>query len=141
MSITTDNISFTLKNDLSELESLTVYLETVAAKWHLAQTTVLQLNLILDELFTNIVTHGFKDDLEHDIAIHMEKRERNLQVTIIDDGCFFDPANAADPEINIPLVEKEVGGLGVFLARQYADDLRYERQKGKNIVTLIKKIN
>ena len=140
MSITKDTMRFTLLNNLSELESLTGHLEAVAQKWDIPQKTVLQLNLILDELFTNIVTYGFTDDLEHKITMIFEKKKSELQITIIDDGCCFDLTCAKDPDLEKPLPEKEIGGMGIFLARQYADELTYKRKGSKNIVILIKKI-
>jgi anti-sigma regulatory factor (Ser/Thr protein kinase) len=140
MSINKDTISFTLVNSLSELDTLTVQLKVAAEKWRLPQKTVLQLNLILDELFTNIVKYGYKDELAHIITISLDKKGSTLLVTMIDDGGFFDMTQQATPILNEPLADKDLGGLGIFLARQYADKVIYERQDNKNIVTFTKVI-
>lgn len=141
MSEKKNQIYFTLTNSLSELENLSAHLEVVAEKWQLPNRTTLQLNLILDELFTNAVCHGFSDELDHEISILLENQGKELLVTMIDDGCFFDMTCLAAPVLDAPLTEKKQGGMGVFLACHYADSIQYNRKDGKNIVTLTKEID
>lgn len=132
---------FTLVNSLSELENLSAHVEAAAEQWQLPKRTALQLNLILDELFTNAVHHGFTDEMEHEIVIQLENLGKELLVTMVDDGCFFDSAGLDDPALDVPLKERQQGGLGVFLARHFAKSIQYNRKGGKNIVTLTQEID
>ena len=51
--------SFTLKNDISELKILCRQLESIGGALGLPQRFVFEINLALDELFTNIISYGF----------------------------------------------------------------------------------
>ena len=141
MSLHTEPIRFTLVNSLSELEKITDHLEAAGQQWELSNKIVIQLNLILDELFTNFVTHGCTDEFGHEITIELVKNDDEVAVTIIDDGCPFDPTSKEDPVLDVPLEEKELGGLGVFLVRQYGDNMTYEWRDNKNVVKFTKNIN
>ena len=64
-----------------------------------------------------------------------------MQITMTDDGNAFDINQADNPELEISPDQKDVGGLGIFLVRQYVDDISYKRDKGKNIIKLTKIIS
>jgi len=141
MSITTPQITFSLRNSLSELDHLREQVALTGQQWKLPKKTVLQINLVLDELFTNIVSYGFDDTLDHSIVISMEYDGETMQITMTDDGHAFDINQADNPELDISPDKKDVGGLGIFMVRQYVDDISCERNKGKNITMLTKKIS
>ena len=61
----TQAYTFELKNDLTELRSLEQHLFNLAGLANLSDKSILRINVCLDELFTNIVSYGFEDDLEH----------------------------------------------------------------------------
>jgi anti-sigma regulatory factor (Ser/Thr protein kinase) len=133
-------ISFILHNSLSELERLSKELEGVAEQWQLPRRTVIEINLVLEELFTNTVSYGFDDDPKHTVSITMDHDNDRLRITMSDNGNLFDPTSPEDPALDTPLKERDIGGLGIFLVRQYVDDLTYKREGDKNIVMLTKKI-
>ncbi len=141
MSITKPRISFSLCNSLSELDRLREQVEIAGQQWKLSEKTILQINLVLDELFTNIVSYGFDDALDHSIVISMAYDGERMQITMTDDGHAFDINQADNPELDILPDQKDVGGLGIFLVRQYVDDISYKRDKGKNIILLTKIIS
>lgn len=59
-------------------------------------------------------------------------------ITLSDDGIAFDPTAY---EINADAVEKrQIGGLGISLIRQIADEVRYEYTNNKNQLTILKHI-
>ncbi len=57
-------------------------------------------------------------------------------MTITDEGVPFNPLSAATPETNLPLVEREIGGLGIHLVRKLVDDVSYQRRIDKNVMTM-----
>ena len=133
-------IRFTLANSLSELERLTEHLELAKKEWRLTDKFILQLNLALDELFTNIVSYGYDSEPEQLITFTLAFHQDEVAITMCDNGKPFDPRIPEDPDMEIPLDEKEIGGLGIFLARRYTDTLDYRRENDQNIVTLTKKV-
>ncbi len=133
-------IRFTLENSLSELEQLTKQLETVKKEWQLTDQFILQLNLALDELFTNIVSYGYDSEPKQLISFTLAHKRDAIEITMCDNGKPFNPTIPDDPDMEVPLDEKEIGGLGIFLARQYTDTLDYRREDDQNIVILTKRI-
>jgi serine/threonine-protein kinase RsbW/sigma-B regulation protein RsbU (phosphoserine phosphatase) len=86
--------------------------------------------MILEELLTNLGTHG---GVTNDLAqVRVRIEERSVAAEIEDTGPEFDPRSSPDPDINAPLEERQIGGLGLFLARKLAERLDYVRRGGRN---------
>jgi serine/threonine-protein kinase RsbW len=129
-----------LTNQITQLDVLTGALESIAEKWDISPALTLNLNLVLEELVTNIIFYGFTDTNEHTITIRLSLENTNLTVIITDDAIAFNPLQAAEPDINQALEERAIGGLGIHLVRKIMDDVHYERLDEKNILTLKKSI-
>lgn len=134
-----NQVRFSLDNSIKELDKLSNELESAGRRWQLAPKIVLQLNLALDELFTNVVSYGFDKDSAQQVDMTLELFSDRICATMVDSGRPFDPTKPLDPELGLPLEEKDIGGLGIFLARQYVDDLQYRREGEQNIIILVKK--
>jgi anti-sigma regulatory factor (Ser/Thr protein kinase) len=92
----------------------------------------------LDELFTNIVSYGFADDLEHTIRFTINVDNNVLTLNIEDEGIPFNPLEKKDPEIPADLLDARIGGLGIHIVRKLMDDISYKRKRGKNKLTMKK---
>ena len=134
------NYSFELKNDLSELETLCQQVNKFGQAAGLSETCIADVNICLDELFTNIVSYGFEDDLEHIIQITMNLDNRVLTLSIEDEGIPFNPLEKTDPKVPADLKDVRIGGLGIHFVRKLMDDVRYQRKQGKNRLTMKKSI-
>ena len=132
--------SFALKNDLSELETLYRHLDQFRQRTGLSEGCMTDVNVCLDELFTNIVCYGFKDDRVHMTRFTMHLDNGVLKIVIEDEGIPFNPLDKADPEIPDDLIDVKIGGLGIHIVRKLMDDLHYERKQGRNRLTIEKKI-
>ena len=97
-------------------------------------------NLAIEELVTNCIKYGYDDQAEHDIELNLSASDRQLTLTIIDDGHPFNPLKAPEPNTDLPIEARPVGGLGIHLLRKLADGMTYERSDGRNRVTIIKQI-
>jgi len=132
------NMPIRLKNNLSELERLAGFLEALGEAHHVPIKTIMDVNLALDEIFTNIVSYGYQDNNKHCIHIHIWADRTELQIKIEDDGIPFNPLEISEPDLNVPLQERETGGLGIHLVKNLVQDLEYERSNNKNILRLKK---
>ncbi|MEX1326384.1 MAG: ATP-binding protein, partial [Desulfobacterales bacterium] len=74
----TKRLSFSLKSNKSELETLCQKLEKFGKSLRLSKKCILEVNLALDELFTNIISYGFQDDLEHLVKIQIMRENGTL---------------------------------------------------------------
>ena len=133
--------SFELKSDLSELDSLCQNLETFGEKFGLPKKLIFEINLALDELFTNIISYGFQDDREHVIKVTLIPENEQLCLCIEDDGKPFNPIEFESPDVACSVEECKIGGLGIHIMKKLMDEVCYERCDDKNILNLKKKIN
>ena len=128
---------FQIKSRSSELATLQTTLLHLGKKWALSSKTVVELNLILDELASNIVEHG-DPEKESEIDIKLTKKDTVITLVVTDEGPPFDPTITPPVDIALPLEERKCGGLGIHLIRRFSDNCRYKRVKNKNVLTLKK---
>lgn len=132
------HFSFTIQNQLKDVDLLHNELQKVQTRWALAKKCTCELNLVLDEIVTNIIQHG--DPSPRTIEISLEKRQNELTIKVVDDGPQFDPTGCSLPDTNIPLEERTCGGLGILLVRRFSNCLDYKRDGNTNILTLTKRL-
>lgn len=133
-------LSFELKNDLSELSTLCENLERMGEELGIARRSLFEINLALDELFTNIISYGFADQSEHTIRVRISSENNLLTLVLEDDGIPFNPVGSPPAELPCTLEECKVGGLGIHLVRNLMDEVAYSRSGDKNVLTLKKVI-
>jgi anti-sigma regulatory factor (Ser/Thr protein kinase) len=96
--------------------------------------------LAIEEIVTNCIQYGYDDSDEHTILITLSVADRTLTMTVIDDGHAFDPLARATPDLSVGVEERQIGGLGIHLLRNLADEMTYERRDGVNRLTLTKQL-
>jgi serine/threonine-protein kinase RsbW len=138
--MTEGTLSLHLRNDLSELATLSRSLEEFATSLGLARRTLFQLNLVIDELVTNIINYAYRDEAEHRISVIVKLEQGLLMIRLEDDGIPFNPVLSDVPDCSCPVEQRAIGKLGIHLARQFADDLLYERYGNRNILTISKRV-
>jgi anti-sigma regulatory factor (Ser/Thr protein kinase) len=136
----TKTMSINLKNDQAELDTLNRKLEKVGSLLSLPKKCLFDINLVLDELFTNIISYGFKDHLDHLVKIKIIRENGTLTLCVEDDGIPFNPVAAEEIERPGDIEGLDIGGIGLRLVMKLMDQVCYERCKGKNKLTLKKAI-
>jgi anti-sigma regulatory factor (Ser/Thr protein kinase) len=63
---------------------------------------------------------------------------QSLKIVIVDSGVIFDPTLVEKADTTLSAEERKIGGLGIYLVREFMDSINYERVDGNNILTLIK---
>ncbi|MCI0602063.1 ATP-binding protein [bacterium] len=129
-----------IKNDLAEMAKLRDAVMNFCKQNQLPADTVFVIDLCLEELITNVIKYGYEDSAEHDVQIDLSLQENLLVLEITDDGRPFDPTHIPEPDLDVPLEERRIGGLGIHLVRNYVDSMHYKREGNQNIVTLQKRI-
>ncbi len=95
--------------------------------------------LAVNEAVTNILLHGY-DEKPGPVSVSVEAGGGDLLVRLIDDAPPFDPTTVPPPDINLPLEDRPLGGLGVHMMRQLTDELAYRlTDEGKNDLSFIKR--
>jgi len=101
---------------------------------------IFHLTLVLDELITNIIDYGYADFDEHPIDISLSMDGDILTIRVEDDSEPFNILEAPEPELDVPLEERDrpIGGMGIHLIKNMVHGIEYEREDGKNVLTLSK---
>ena len=98
-----------------------------------------QMRLMLEELVMNVVSYGLAED-NPVIKLSLSSDEAEARAVLADNGPEFNPLEAApDADVETSVEMREVGGLGVHFVKTIADDVRYERTGGMNVLTIVKR--
>lgn len=125
-------LDMTLANDVQEVGRVIDSLEEFGAENGIAPAEALRFGLALDELITNIISHGLAGRSDCTIRLTITHDEGALYAELLDDGLPFDPLTA---EIELPdgdIEDRRIGGLGLALVRKIMDRLDYRREDGFN---------
>jgi serine/threonine-protein kinase RsbW len=126
-----------LDGKLSELPRLAAEAARFCREHALGEDAEFDLNLVLDELFSNAIRHGGCEGMREAARVRLEMRaNHDVAIEFADRGAPFDPTTAPEPDLDAPLETRAAGGLGIHLVRQIVRDLRYERVAGWNRLTM-----
>lgn len=123
------------------LERLAQWVELCAEHRLIPRDMVFQINLVLDELVSNIISHGQSEAADTGmIDIVLERGEEGVTLTLEDDGVPFDPTQAPPADTDAPLDQRAVGGLGLHFVRSFMDDVTYRHADGRNKLILTRRV-
>ncbi len=131
-----EELRVTIPARLSEVPELSSRVEAFGDANGLPDPKVFVINLALDELITNTVTHGLDEMAEAEIRITMRVVAGTLILVMEDNGQPFDPMEDTNADVTSSLEERAVGGLGLHLVKSFADRISYEFVEGRNRLTM-----
>ena len=110
-----------------------------AAAHRIEESLVYSINLVVEELFTNMVKYN--TGAGHPIRIRMNLDDGRLRIELIDEDVDpWDPAEAPEVRVDQLIEERRAGGLGLYLVRSIVDELKYEYENRQMKVTVIKNL-
>jgi len=96
-----------------------------------------EIEIAAEEVFTNIVNYAYgQEGGKVKITISIENE---VIIKFEDNGQPFNPHEQEAPDLNKPLNEREIGGLGLYLVKKIMDRVEYTRENGRNILIIAKK--
>ena len=127
---------------VEELPALVEFLQRVWQDWALPAAAAFPFELALDEVFMNVVMHGTTPDgSPREVSVLLRHAGSAVTMVMEDDGPAFDPLTLDAPDIDAPIEERELGGLGVFLVRELMDELSYAYTGTDNQLTMRKVVS
>jgi len=129
-----------LKNDVHDVAKLNAFMKLVAEQLEIEPSLASQLRLAVEEAVVNVMDYAYPIGIDGEIEVHALSDGQSLKVVIIDSGVPFDPTAKAMADITLTAEERQIGGLGILLVRKLMDSINYEREDGKNILTLVKRV-
>ncbi len=127
----------TIRNEPDDVAKASEWLREIAQSAELSAELIFRIDLCAAEALTNVISYAVPSE-SRDFTIDLELRlaETDVALTIVDPGQPFDPLEAPEPERPASLETAPIGGLGIHLMRQYADDCAYRRQDERNVLTM-----
>jgi sigma-B regulation protein RsbU (phosphoserine phosphatase) len=123
-------------NKLQDTAEVNTWFDQFAQSRDLDAALTRKINLVLDDLLSNIISYAYPETDTGQIETGFAFEDGQLQITLIDDGIPFDPLSAAQPDLDTPLEDRALGGLGIFLVRELMDDISYKRDGDRNVLKL-----
>jgi anti-sigma regulatory factor (Ser/Thr protein kinase) len=127
--------------DWDSITTLMAFTDSVEACLPLTAEQSYLMRLVIEEIATNIVKYGYTDANRDVIQLACSCDEGTLRISIRDRGAPFDPRAQPDPDLSdADPSSREIGGLGLYFVREFADDLAYHHDdsSGWNELTVIK---
>jgi len=99
-----------------------------------------QVNLILEELYTNTANYGFQSITNGLVTITLSSVDGQLEMVYQDNGIAFNPLDMEDPDLLLGIDDRPIGGLGVFFVKAMTDQVEYSRVGEFNRLKMQKKV-
>jgi len=131
-------LSLRVERRLSEVGRVN---DEIAFFWRMHQLpedTRLDVLLSIEEALSNVIRHGGAGS---EIAVRASLDRDAIEVQLEDDGPAFDPLSYPPPRLDLPLQERQRGGLGIHLVQCLMDRVKYERVQDRNRLTMVKRLS
>ena len=128
-----------LDSDIASVERLGEWVSEFGRRHELDDMTVNELNLALEEAVMNVIQHGRPEPREASMRLTLRMDGDEIVATVTDGGIVFNPLLVPEPDLTADLAERDLGGLGLHLARSLVSSMEYERRNGYNCLTLRKR--
>lgn len=98
-----------------------------------------QIDIAVEEIFVNIASYAYERDSGcATIKVEISYSPYKVAISFTDDGMPYNPLSRTDPDIDKPIEERPIGGLGIYMVKNTMDDVKYEYKDGHNIFTIAK---
>lgn len=98
-----------------------------------------EVRLAAEEAIVNVVHYAYPGT---EGAVEVACRELEgggMELVITDSGVPFDPTSLPAPDTTLPMEQRKIGGLGIFMVKKVMDEVKYARRDGRNVLTLVKR--
>ena len=129
-----------LKNQVGELERVNRFIEEIGDELGLSIELRMDLNLVIEEMVSNVIFYAYPKDVEGEIELEAEYDGNELCFVLSDSGKEFDPTQKEDANPDINPTEREIGGMGIYIVKNIMNEVSYQRLEGKNLLTMKKNI-
>ena len=101
--------------------------------------TQMQVDVAVEELFVNVANYAYAPGTgTATVRMRADAAAKSAEITLTDSGTAYDPLAKPDPDVTLSVEERPIGGLGIYMAKKNMDDIRYCRENGRNVLTMVK---
>ncbi len=142
--------SFECEATIENLEKVMRFVEGELEAQDCDMAHIMQITLAVEEIYVNIAHYAYgKLDKEGKtipdtgtgpMELDLMTDGGQVYLTFKDEGVPYNPLEREKPDITLSAEDREIGGLGIFMAKKSMDEITYDYKDGKNILTLMKHI-
>lgn len=127
-------------SDRAELHRIEPFTSKFAAEAGLTPEDLFALQIVVEELVTNVIDYGGVPSGEPAVTVELEKTGGDLTIRLADRGREYNPLLREEPDTSLPAEQRPIGGLGVFFCKKLTDEQTYEHRDGLNILVLKRRL-
>lgn len=131
-----------IEADVKSLDEVLDFINEELERADCPPKTQIQIDIAVEELYVNIAHYAYTPDVGNATIIVDVKEEepRSVSITFVDRGFPYNPLMKPDPDITLPIDERKIGGLGIYMVKKSMDNITYEYRDGQNILTIEKNL-
>ncbi len=130
--------AFRLLATTENLPDLIRFVTDLLMKNGFSEQRAREIELAAEEVLVNIIRYAYSGGPPGQVELRgLAVSEDEFMLEFEDGGPPFDPTLIPPPDVNLPLSQREAGGLGFFLVRKMVNEVRYRRERNRNILTLL----
>ena len=131
-------VKLTVKNRIEDLLRVNSIFESFATQHDIGGKLRYHLLVSIEEILTNIIKYGFDEQGVHPIHITFRNDSSAIEMEFEDRGREFNPLEVGEPDLDTPIEDRQLGGLGIHLVKNMVDVAQYRREGDRNILLLRK---
>jgi anti-sigma regulatory factor (Ser/Thr protein kinase) len=131
-------VKLTVKNKIEDLLRVNSIFESFATQHDIGGKLRYHLLVSIEEILTNIIKYGFDEQGVHPIHITFRNDSGAIEMEFEDRGREFNPLEVGEPDLDTPIEDRQLGGLGIHLVKNMVDVAQYRRVGDRNILLLRK---
>jgi anti-sigma regulatory factor (Ser/Thr protein kinase) len=133
-------IKLTVDATIDSLDIILEKLEEMLDDREFSPKSMMQMHVAIEELFVNIAHYAYPEDAPGKADIDMDIDSDNVVTMVFrDSGQPYNPLAKEDPDVTLSAEERDIGGLGIFMAKKSLDSMEYEYINNQNVLTIKKK--
>ena len=129
-----------IKNEVGELERVNQFVEEIGEELGLDMELQMNLNLVMEEMVSNVIFYAYPEGKHEEIELVAESDGKELTFVLSDKGKEFAPTLKEDADPNVNPMERDIGGMGIYIVKNIMNQVTYQRLEGKNLLTMKKEI-
>lgn len=128
----------TVRADLAHLAAVIDFVNTELEKAGCPPHVLSEIDVSVEEIFTNIANYAYEPYVgETVVRLHTGGE---AVVMFSDEGRPYNPLERDGPDLERPLVERDIGGLGIYIVKRLMDKVQYARVDDKNVLVMSRKL-
>ncbi|MDR0723211.1 MAG: ATP-binding protein [Treponema sp.] len=132
----------TLPAELIQFEKALEFIRTIVESAACPHEIEQAIEVAVEEIFVNIARYAYPETEPGEVRIGCKVDQTlnhsRLIIAFADQGKPYNPLEHPDPDITVPIEEREIGGLGILMVKRIMDKVQYEYTHGWNRLVIMK---